>query len=92
MRTRGSADMRCFLAGKGAFYAGSPGSRPYRAAELHHIDVPNDLYKRLLNARSSRPRERPPRTTDAEFDAITVYFQPPAEDEGFTVVRHARTD
>ena len=30
-------------------------------------------------------------TTDAEFEAITVYFQPPSEDERFNVVRHERT-
>jgi hypothetical protein len=29
-------------------------------------------------------------TTDAEFEAITAYFQPPSEDEGFNVVRHER--
>ena len=29
-------------------------------------------------------------TTDAEFEAITVYFQPPSEDERFNVVRHER--
>jgi hypothetical protein len=29
-------------------------------------------------------------TTDAEFDAITVYFQAPAEDEKFNVIRHER--
>ena len=26
-------------------------------------------------------------TSDAEFDLITAYFQPPAEDEHFNVVR-----
>jgi hypothetical protein len=31
-----------------------------------------------------------PWTTDAEFDAITAYFQPPSGDEGFNVVRHER--
>ena len=31
-----------------------------------------------------------PWTTDAEFEAITVYFQPPSEDERFNVVRHER--
>jgi hypothetical protein len=29
-------------------------------------------------------------TTDAEFEAITVYFEPPSEEEGFNVVRHER--
>ena len=31
-----------------------------------------------------------PWTTDAEFDAVTAYFQPPSVDEGFHVVRHER--
>jgi hypothetical protein len=31
-----------------------------------------------------------PWTTDADFEAITVYFQPPSEEEGFNVVHHKR--
>jgi len=30
-------------------------------------------------------------TTDAEFDAITAYFQTPTAEEGFNVIRHGRT-
>jgi hypothetical protein len=30
-------------------------------------------------------------TTDAEFDAITAYFQPPSEEERFNIVRHERS-
>jgi hypothetical protein len=30
-------------------------------------------------------------TTDAEFDAITGYFQTPTAEEGFNVIRHGRT-
>lgn len=58
--------------------------------ELHFIDAPDDLCKRQLAARS---RHLPPGTawtTDAEFDAITAYFEPPADDEGFNVVHHRR--
>jgi hypothetical protein len=29
-------------------------------------------------------------TTDAEFDALTAFFEPPAADEHFNVVRHER--
>ena len=31
-----------------------------------------------------------PWTTDADFDAITVYFEAPADEERFNVIRHAR--
>jgi len=31
-----------------------------------------------------------PWSSDADFAAITAYFQPPAEDEKFNVVRHER--
>lgn len=58
--------------------------------ELHYVDASDALCKRQLAERS---RAYPPGTkwtTDADFDEITAFFQPPADDEGFTVVRHAR--
>ena len=58
--------------------------------ELHYVDASDALCKRQLAHRS---KDHPPGTTwttDAEFDAITAYFQPPADDEGFTVVHHPR--
>jgi predicted kinase len=58
--------------------------------ELHFVDVPDDVCKAQLRERS---RSLPPGTawtTDAELDAITRYFDPPAVDEGFEVVRHRR--
>jgi predicted kinase len=58
--------------------------------ELHFIDVPNDLCKRQLRQRSAALPAGSAWTTDAEFDAITVYFQAPAEDENFNVIRHER--
>ena len=60
------------------------------AHELHFIDAPDDLCKRQLRQRSQGLPAGAPWTSDAEFDAITAYFQPPADDEGFTVIRHAR--
>jgi len=59
--------------------------------ELHYIDAQNDLCKRQLKQRSSLLPAGTPWTTDADFDAITAYFQAPAEDEGFSVIVHART-
>lgn len=58
--------------------------------ELHYVDAPDELCKRQLRHRSETLATGVPWTTDAEFDAITSYFQAPAEDEGFNVIRHAR--
>ena len=58
--------------------------------ELHFVDVPDAVCKRQLAERS---RAHPPGTrwtSEAEFDAITALFQPPAADEGFTVIHHPR--
>ena len=61
------------------------------AHELYFVDAPDALCKSQLKHRS---RDLPPGakwTTDAEFEAVTVYFQPPSQDEGFNVIRHERT-
>jgi predicted kinase len=58
--------------------------------ELHFVDASDALCKRQLRARSQDLPEGTPWTTEAEFEAVTAYFQPPADDEGFTVVRHER--
>jgi len=60
------------------------------AHELHFIDAPDELCKRQLRQRSQGLPEGAPWTTEAEFDAITAYFQPPDDDEGFVVVRYCR--
>lgn len=59
--------------------------------ELHFVDASDALCKRQLRERSRNLPPGAPWTTDAEFDEITAYFQPPAADEGFTVVRHERS-
>jgi predicted kinase len=58
--------------------------------ELHCLDVPDEVCKRQLRERSKDLPPGTPWTTGREFDAITAYFQPPFDDEGFTVVRHVR--
>ena len=58
--------------------------------ELHFVDAPDALCKRQLKDRSKDLPPRSPWTTDAEFEAITAYFEPPSEDERFNVVRHER--
>jgi predicted kinase len=58
--------------------------------ELHYVDVTDELCKRQLRKRSQEMAEGSAFTSDAEFDAITKYFQPPADDENFNVIRHQR--
>jgi predicted kinase len=59
--------------------------------ELHYVDVPDELCKRQLRQRSKELAEGSAFTSDAEFDAITKYFQPPSDDENFNVIHHQRT-
>jgi predicted kinase len=58
--------------------------------ELHFIEAPDALCKSQLRDRSKALPPGRPWTTDADFEAITAYFQPPSEDEKFNVVRHVR--
>ncbi|MEO7253648.1 MAG: ATP-binding protein [Casimicrobium sp.] len=58
--------------------------------ELHFIDVPDDLCKRQLKERSKHLPVGSPWTTDAEFDAITAYFEAPATEENFNVIHYER--
>jgi predicted kinase len=58
--------------------------------ELHYIDASDDLCKRQLRQRSEALPSGSAWTTDAEFDAITAYFQAPGDDECFSVVRQER--
>lgn len=58
--------------------------------ELHFIDASDALCKSQLARRSQHLPPESPWTTEAEFEAITGYFQPPSENEGFNVVHHRR--
>lgn len=58
--------------------------------ELHFIVASDARCKTQLRERSRHLPAGAPWTTDAEFDAITRFFEPPAADEGFTIVRHER--
>jgi predicted kinase len=58
------------------------------AHQLHFLDVPDEVCKARLRARNATGKHEFA-TTDAEFDLITSYFVPPADAEGFNVVRHA---
>jgi predicted kinase len=58
--------------------------------ELHFVDASDALCKGQLADRSKSKPADAPWTSEAEFEAITAYFQPPSEDEHFNVVRHER--
>jgi predicted kinase len=58
--------------------------------ELHFIDVSDVVAKSQLKNRSRDLPAGTRWTTEAEFEAITRYFQPPSDDEGFNIVRHKR--
>ena len=60
------------------------------AHELHFVDVSEVLCKTQLRERSKGLPAGTPWTTDAGFETINAYFQPPSEDEKFNVVRHER--
>jgi predicted kinase len=58
--------------------------------ELHFIDASDALCLRQLKARSEGLPPDHKWSTEAEFHAVTAYFQPPALDEGFHVIRYER--
>jgi predicted kinase len=58
--------------------------------ELHFVDASDALCKGQLADRSKSLPPVAPWTSEAEFEAITAYFQLPSEDEHFNVVRHER--
>jgi hypothetical protein len=56
--------------------------------ELHFVDASDALCKSQLRERSRGLPAGSPWTREADFEAMTEYFQPPTEDENFNVVRH----
>jgi len=58
--------------------------------ELHWVDASNAVCKRQLKQRTQHLPAGTPWTTEAEFDAVTAYFEAPCADEGFNVIRHER--
>lgn len=57
------------------------------AHRLHFLDVGDDLCKARLKARNEAG-EHPFKATEAEFEVISRYFEAPAVEEGFELVRH----
>jgi predicted kinase len=58
--------------------------------ELHLIVASDELCKRQLKQRSESLGQPAGTkwTTEADFDEVTAYFDPPAEEERFRVIRH----
>jgi len=55
---------------------------------LHYVDVSNATCKNQLKKRSNDKPEGAAFTSEADFDAITQYFQAPSEDERFKIIRY----
>jgi predicted kinase len=60
--------------------------RAQAAHELHYLDVSDDTCKAQLRERSKALPPGAPFTSDAEFDEMTRYFEPPSNEEGLNVV------
>ncbi len=58
--------------------------------ELHFVDASDAVCKNQLQDRSRALPTGTRWTTEEDFEAVNVYFQPPSEDEKFNVVRHER--
>jgi predicted kinase len=56
--------------------------------ELHFLDIPDDICRRQLRARSAHLPPGTKWTTDEDFDLIASHFRAPAEDEAFNVIVH----
>ncbi|MBY0496522.1 MAG: ATP-binding protein [Cyanobacteria bacterium] len=58
--------------------------------ELHFLDIPEDLCKAQLKARSAHLPAGTKWTTEADFDLVASHFSAPTPDERFNVVTHRR--
>ena len=57
---------------------------------LHYVVASNELCKQQLKIRSQDMPEGSAFTTEAEFEAITAYFQPPTLEEDFIIKIYQR--
>lgn len=58
--------------------------------EFHYLNSSHAICKAQLRERAIKEPERHATDTAEMFDAITIYFEPPASDEGFEIVCHER--
>lgn len=54
---------------------------------LHWLDVPDEICRARLRRRNAQGEHEFAGVTDAEFDLITRYLEPPTAEEGLTVIR-----
>lgn len=54
---------------------------------LHWLDVPDETCRARLRRRNALGEHEFAGVTDAQFELITRYFEPPAPDEGLNLVR-----
>ena len=78
------------------FPANTPASRQWAKAifeacgaahQLHYLEVSDELCKARLHARN-QSGTHPYEVSDTEYDLITSYFVPPADEEGFVLLLH----
>lgn len=55
---------------------------------LHYIVAPDSLCKEQLRKRNAEQPEGSMVMSEADFDYITSYFQPPIADESFDIIRY----
>ena len=56
---------------------------------LHYVDKSDDICKTQLRKRNEGLPKDVPLISEEVFDAITKYFEPPHENEGFNIIRYA---
>lgn len=56
--------------------------------ELIYIDLPDEVCLARIGQRRLQQPERSATDTREMFDQVTRYFEAPAQEEGFTVIRH----
>ncbi|MGQ7844410.1 AAA family ATPase [Granulosicoccus sp. 3-233] len=56
--------------------------------EFHYLHSSDESCKARLKARAIEEPQRHATDTVAMFDAITRFFEPPSNDEGFDIIRH----
>ena len=59
---------------------------------LHFVDKTDAVCKQQLRMRSANKPKGTAFTSDAEYDAITRYFEPPTDAEQFNIVRYTDSD
>ncbi|MCY6382659.1 AAA family ATPase [Hoeflea prorocentri] len=63
----------------------------HATAELHYLDVPDEICKARLRARNAGG-EHPFSVTNEQFDTLSSYFVAPGPDEGFDIMHHRADD